>query len=73
MRGWPGARSALVGVNAAVVGLLAAALVTPVITTTIVTPLDAAVAAVGAVALVVGRVPPWAVVAAAAAIGQLAG
>jgi chromate transporter len=73
VRGWPGARSALVGVNAAVVGLLAAALVTPVITTTIVTPLDAGVAAVGAVALVVGRVPPWAVVVGAAAIGQLAG
>jgi chromate transporter len=73
VRGWPGARSALVGVNAAVVGLLAAALVTPVITTTIVTPLDAAVAAIGAVALVVARVPPWAVVAGAAAIGQLAG
>ena len=73
VRGWPGARSALVGVNAAVVGLLAAALVTPVMTTTIATPLDAAVAAVGVVALVLGRVPPWAVVAAAAAIGQLAG
>ena len=73
VRGWPLARSALVGVNAAVVGLLAAALVTPVITTTIVTPLDATIAAVGAVSLVVGRIPPWAVVAGAAVLGQLAG
>jgi hypothetical protein len=34
-------------------------------------PLDAAIAAVGAVALILGRVPPWVVVAAAAVLGQL--
>ena len=71
VRGWPGARSALVGVNAAVVGILAAALVTPVIATSILSPLDAAIAAIGAVALIVGRVPPWAVVLGAAILGQV--
>ena len=73
IRTWPGARSALLGINAAVVGLLGAALVTPVIATSVLSPLDAAIAAVGAVALIAGRVPPWAVVAAAAVLGQLLG
>lgn len=71
VRGWPGARSALVGVNAAVVGILAAALVTPVIAMSILSPLDAAIAGAGAVALIVRRVPPWAVVLGAAVLGQV--
>jgi chromate transporter len=56
------ARAALAGVNAVVVGILAAALVDPVARAAIAGPADLAVAAAGFAALV-GRVPPLAVVA----------
>jgi chromate transporter len=59
-------RRALSGVNAAVVGLLLAALVTPVWTSAVVGPIDAVVAA-GAFVLLAGlRAPPIVVVAATA-------
>ena len=51
---WP----ALAGINAAVVGILAAALYKPVCTTSIGNSADAAIAAVGAVLLVRFRMPP---------------
>jgi chromate transporter len=57
------ARAALAGVNATVVGILAAALVDPVARSGISGPADAAVAAAGFAALATGRVPPLAVVA----------
>lgn len=66
-----GVRRVLVGVNAAVVGLLLAALYDPVIVSAIHYPLDAALALVAAASLVWLRVPPWAVVAVAAAGGGL--
>ena len=66
----PGVVQALAGTNAAVVGLLAAALVTPVWTSAVHRPLDAAVAAAAAVAIV-ARVPPWAVVAACALVAEV--
>ncbi len=66
-------QAALAGVNAAVVGLLLAALYHPVWTDTIVSPGDFATALVAFVALVFWRVPPWAVVIASAALGWLAG
>ena len=62
-------QAALAGVNAAVVGLLLAALYHPVWTDTIVAPRDLAAALVAFVALVFWRVPPWAVVIASAALG----
>lgn len=61
--------SALAGANAAVVGLLAAAFVTPIWTNAIHTALDGAFAAAGFAALVLLRWPAWLVVAAAAAAG----
>ena len=66
-------QAALAGVNAAVVGLLLAALYHPVWTDTIASPGDFAAALVAFVALVFWRVPPWAVVIASAALGWLAG
>lgn len=65
------ARRALAGVNAGVVGMLAAALYHPVFTTGVLdSGVSALVVAVAAfVALHAWRVPAWAVVAAAAALG----
>jgi chromate transporter len=58
----PGVRAAVRGVNAAVVGILAAALVSPVGTGAIHGVLDLALAAAGLAALL-AKAPPWAVVA----------
>jgi chromate transporter len=55
-------RRALVGVNAAVVGLLLAALYQPVWTSAIAGPRDMALALAAYLALAVWKVPPWAVV-----------
>lgn len=64
-------RRALSGVNAAVVGLLLAALITPVWTSAVETPLDAVVAA-GAFVLLAGlRAPPIVVVAATAVVAEV--
>ena len=69
LRGVVRVRRALMGVNAAVVGLLLAALYDPVWTSAVRAPEDFALA-VGAFALLAfWRVPPWAVVALAAAAG----
>ncbi|RQZ16234.1 chromate transporter [Burkholderia sp. Bp9031] len=64
-------QAALAGVNAAVVGLLLAALYHPVWNDTIVSPRDFAAALVAFVALAFWRVPPWAVVIASAALGWM--
>ncbi len=58
LRNRPGARAAMAGVNAAVVGLLASALYDPVWTAAVRGPADFAVAATGFAALVVWRAPP---------------
>jgi chromate transporter len=57
-----GVRSALTGVNAAVVGLLLAALYTPVWTSAIAAPADFAIAIAAFLMLALWQVPPWAVV-----------
>jgi len=57
-----GMRGALAGVNAAVVGVLAAALWDPVLTTAVHRPSDWALAAGAFVFLAVARLPPWLVV-----------
>jgi chromate transporter len=67
LRARPGAGAALAGVNAAVVGILAAALVDPVARTAIGGPADLLVAGAGFAALLTGRVPPLAVVGASVA------
>jgi chromate transporter len=64
-------QAALRGMGAAVVGILLAALYTPVWTSAILGPLDFALAAVCFGLLAVWRVPPWAVVVVAAAGGTL--
>lgn len=62
LREHPTARAALLGVNAAVVGILLAALYQPVWTTAILAPVDFALA-VGAFGLLaIWRCPPWIVV-----------
>src|SRR5262249_36876224 len=55
-------RSALTGVNAAVVGLLLAALYTPVWTSAILIPADFGLGVVAFLLLVMWRIPPWLVV-----------
>jgi chromate transporter len=57
-----GIRSALMGVNAAVVGLLLAALYTPVWTSAIFGPADFALGIAAFLLLLMWRVPPWLVV-----------
>lgn len=70
LRGSPGCQAALRGANAAVVGILLAALIDPVATTAIRGVADVLLAAAALAALAWGRVPPWAVVIACAAAGQ---
>ncbi|MGD9738581.1 MAG: chromate efflux transporter [Bauldia sp.] len=69
LRRKPQVRRVLAGVNAAVVGLLLAALWDPVIVSGIHRPLDAVLALAALAALMLLRMPPWLVVAACAAAG----
>ncbi len=71
LRGLARVRRALMGVNAAVVGLLLAALYDPVWTSAVRAPEDFALAVGAFVLLAFWRVPPWAVVALAAGAGAL--
>jgi chromate transporter len=66
-------RRALAGTNAAVVGLLAAALYTPVWTSAVAGLDDVAVAGVAVAALLTGRVPPIVLVVGCALVAQLLG
>jgi len=61
-RSRPLAQAAMRGANAAVVGILAAALYSPVWTSAILGPYDFALAATGFVLLTVWKTPPWIVV-----------
>jgi len=76
LRSRTGIRRALLGVNAAVVGLLLAALITPVWTSAVHSLLDVAIAGAAAAALVALRAPPIAIVVgcalAAEAVSRLA-
>ncbi|CRM19971.1 putative chromate transport protein [Pseudomonas sp. 8 R 14] len=71
LRRSPRTQAALAGVNAAVVGLLLAALYQPVWTSAIFTAQDVALALIGLVALMVGKLPPWLVVVGSGAAGWL--
>ncbi len=66
-----GVRRAVTGTNAAVVGILLAALYTPVWTSAVGAPVDVAVAGVGLALLLTGRVPPVVVVGLSALAGQV--
>lgn len=67
-----GVRAALSGTNAAVVGILAAALYTPIWTGSVSRPPDVVLVAISVAALVVASAPPWLVVLALAVVSQLA-
>jgi chromate transporter len=67
-----GVQSALKGVNAAVVGLLLAALYTPVWTSAIHGPIDFAIGLLAFLALMFWKVPPWLVVLSGAAMAAAA-
>lgn len=73
LRNNPTIQGALTGVNAAVVGLLLAALYDPLWITAIVQPADFALAALLFILLVFWKLPPWMVVLAGAAGGMLLG
>ncbi|HEV2580692.1 MAG TPA: chromate transporter, partial [Ktedonobacteraceae bacterium] len=69
LRKQPPFQAALRGINAAVVGLLLAALYTPVWTSTIKAPIDFLFALAAFGLLVVWKCPPWLVVLLAALVG----
>ncbi len=71
LRRQPRARAALAGTNAAVVGILGAALYDPLWRETVRTPGDFALVLVAVVLLVSWRLPPWLVVLLAALAGVL--
>jgi chromate transporter len=64
------AQAALRGINAAVVGILLAALITPVASSAIRGPVDAAFA-LAALAMLLGKLPPWFVVITISAIASV--
>lgn len=72
LRRWPAARAFMRGANAAVVGILGAALYNPVFISAVLTPLDFALALAGFVALVAWKTPSWIIVILLAAAGGLA-
>jgi chromate transporter len=72
IRGVRTARAVIVGINAAVVGILAAAFYDPVCTSAIAAPLDVALALAAFVLLTKGKAQPWLVVMLAAAAGATA-
>jgi chromate transporter len=68
----PTAQAAMRGANAAVVGILGAALYSPIWTSAVLTPHDFAFALAGFLLLTVWKTPPWIVVAFLAAAGTVA-
>lgn len=66
-------QAAMYGINAAVVGLLLAALYQPVWTSTVHTPQDFGIALVALLALVIWKLPPWLVVVVSSVLGWLLG
>jgi chromate transporter len=73
LRTRPAAQAAMRGTNAAVVGILGAALYNPVWTSAVLTPRDFALALGGFLLLAVWKMPPWMVVVLLAAAGALSG
>ena len=67
------AQAGMRGANAAVVGILGAALYDPVWTSAVLAPLDFALALAGFVALVAWKAPPWTVVLALGVAGGIIG
>lgn len=73
LRGRPGAQAAMRGANAAVVGILGAALYDPVWTSAVLSPRDFLLALTGFLALTMWNAPPWIVVIGLGLAGVLTG
>ena len=73
LRSRPRAQGALMGANAAVVGLLGAALYNPVWTSAVTGPVDVGLVLAAFVALTAWRAPPWLVVVASALAASFIG
>ena len=73
LRGRTAVRRALTGINAAVVGLLLAALYHPVFTSAVFAPRDVALVLAAYLALAVWKLPPWLVVLLGAGVTALLG
>lgn len=73
LRRWPMAQAGMRGANAAVVGILGAALYDPVFVSAVLQPLDFTLALAGFVALVAWNAPPWVVVLSLGVAGALMG
>ncbi|AJS58103.1 chromate transporter [Paenibacillus sp. IHBB 10380] len=73
LRNSPRIQGALVGINAAVVGILLAALYDPLWTTAILEPMDFALAILLYIMLVFWKLPPWVIVLTGAAGGMVLG
>jgi len=71
LRSRPSAQAAMRGANAAVVGILGAALYNPVWTSAVITPKDFAMALAGFLLLTVWKTPPWVVVVLLALAGTI--
>lgn len=71
VRQWRSVRAAFQGINAAVVGLLLAALYDPVITTSVTSPIHMCVVLVGILSLIVWKQSPWITVLLSAMLGML--
>lgn len=69
LRNTPKVKGAIMGVNAAVVGILISAFYTPIWTSSIVAPIDFALAAVLFCMLAYWKLPPWIVVVTGAIVG----
>ncbi len=71
LRAKPALRTALAGVNAAVVGLLLAVFIDPVVTTSVLALSDLAIVLAGVALLAWRRLPVWLIVVLSAAAGTL--
>ena len=71
LRQWRGVRAALKGVNAAVVGLLLAALYNPVWITSVHGPVHFTIILIGTLLLITWKLPPWVVVLTCAILGGM--
>ncbi|EHQ63441.1 chromate transporter [Paenibacillus dendritiformis C454] len=71
LRTWSGVRAALAGINAAVVGLLLAALYQPVWTTSVQGPAHFVIVLIGSLLLMAWKLPPWSVVLVSALCGAV--
>ncbi|MBX3582660.1 MAG: chromate efflux transporter [Rhizobiaceae bacterium] len=71
LRASPATRNAMLGINAAVVGLLAAALYDPVFKTGVTSPQSMAIAAAAFLAISAWKLPAWLVVPATAVVGHI--